>query len=120
ESPRIYDQELGFFYKDTRYVDTWELSLNGEALTPLTHVTMINARNVVFVMTNRDIVSVDYGGRIARDKLQVERHITLDHDQVFEHVEIVNYDGQAHTLDLERRVGSRFNDIFEVRGMKRK
>ena len=119
QSPRIYDQELGFFYKDTRYVDTWELNINGEAATSLTKEAMVNARSVVFQMTNRDIVSLDYGGRIPRDRLHVERIITLDKDQVLEHVEIVNFDGRPHTIELERRAASRFNDIFEVRGMQR-
>jgi len=110
---------LGFYFRDTRYLDTWELILNGQATTSLTVEPRTNARSYVFMMTNRDIESIDYGGRIPRDRLKILRVISLDGDQVYEQIEIVNYDNLPHTLELERRVASSFNDIFEVRGMRR-
>lgn len=119
ESPRIYDRELGFYFRDTRYLDTWELNINGNAATALSCEAHIRACSYVFVMTNKDIVSLDYDQRIPRDRLKIERIISLDGDQVIEQVEIKNYDSVAHGIEIDRRAGSRFHDIFEVRGMRR-
>lgn len=119
ESPRIYDRELGFYYRDTRYLDIWELNVNGSAATALSCEPHLRANSYVFVMTNKDIVSLDYEQRIPRDRLKIERIISLDHDQVIEQVEIKNYDAVTHRIEIERRAGSRFHDIFEVRGMRR-
>ncbi len=110
---------MGFYYRDTRYLDTWELTINGYAATPLLSEPRTNSRSVIFVMTNKDLPSLDYGHTIPRDRLRIMRLVTLENDQVYEQVEITNYDSVPHTLEVERRAGSRFNDIFEVRGMRR-
>ena len=118
-SPRLFSQELGVFHRDTRYLGTWELTINGEALSPLNCQIAKDMSSCSFLMTNRDMVSIDHGGRIPRDILAVRRLIALQGHRMVEEVEIKNYDTQAHCLKLERRAASNFDDIFEVRGMKR-
>ncbi len=118
-APRIYRRELGVYFRDTRCLDTWELSINDEQLTVLTRKARSPSRSVSFVMTNRDMQSLDGPGVIPRDTFCVRRELSLEGDALTEHLEVVNYDARPHTLVLERRAGSAFNDIFEVRGTKR-
>ncbi len=120
EVPRILGKELGFYVSDTRYLDVWELSLNGELLTLLAAERHSFSNCHVFVLTNRDIRNVDGSVLIARDHLKIKKTITLANDQILETLLITNYDQQSHAIQLERRVGSDFDDIFEVRGMIRK
>lgn len=119
DAPRIYQRELGLYYADTRCLDTWEMTVNDELLTVLSASERTPPRSCAFVMTNRDMLSLDYDGRIPRDSLCLRREVVLEDDRFIETIEWVNYDTRPHTLKVERRAGSRFNDIFEVRGMRR-
>ena len=119
ELPRIYDRELGLYLRDTRYLDTWEMTLNGTTPTVLAAEAMPDVRSCVFTSTNQDMYSKEYGARIPRDRLGILRVVSVSDDQLFEHVEFTNYDQVAHTVVINRRAGSRFSDIFEVRGSVR-
>jgi glycogen debranching enzyme len=121
EAPRSVQPgaELGFFFEDTRYLAIWELTLNGSTPTALSHDIRQDGRVLVISMTNRDLPGIDGRARIPRDLLLVRRILILENDQLFEIVAIRNFDRQPHCLQLEHWVGSRFDDIFEVRGFKR-
>jgi glycogen debranching enzyme len=119
DSPRIYGRELGFYYRDTRFLDTWELLMHGEAPTALAREARVPVHSYLFEMTNRDVQSLDYDGRIPRDRLRIRRAISVIGDQLIEQVELRNFDGRPHTIELQRRAASHFHDIFEVRGMRR-
>ena len=115
----MYRRELGFYRQDTRYLDTWELSLNGEPLTTLAHNRTNLLSTYFFVMTNRDMESLDESGRIPRDMIHVFRRLCVTQDTVIEKITIMNYDVKPHQVEIKRRAASSFNDIFEVRGMQR-
>ena len=68
ELPRIYDRELGLYLRDTRYLDTWEMTLNGTTPTVLAAEAMPDVRSCVFTSTNQDMYSKEYGARIPRDR----------------------------------------------------
>ena len=61
EAPRLYSSgsELGFYYKDTRYLQTWEMTLNGQRPVPLAHELRFQGNSAVFSMTNRDMPMID-------------------------------------------------------------
>ncbi len=96
------------------------MTINGESPVPLQSELRYDGNTVVISMTNRDLASVDRGERIPRDKLLIQRILTLVNDQVFETIEIKNFDSQPHSLQIEFWCGGKFDDIFEVRGFARK
>ncbi len=119
ESPRVYRAELGIYLSDTRYISDWEMTVNGEHLVYLSHELRGQGNACVFSMTNRDIPSLDGKTRIQRDTLLIRRVLTLYKDTIFEHLEFTNYDVIDHELEIEENLGSTFDDIFEVRGVRR-
>lgn len=119
EAPRIYHAELGFYYNDTRYLSNWDMSVNGQQLVYLSHELRGQGNSCIFSMTNRDIPTLDGRGRIQRDTLLIRRVFTLYRDTVFEHIEFTNYDVIEHEIELHQTADSNFDDIFEVRGLRR-
>lgn len=120
ESPRIYwpTSELGVYFNDTRYLGVWEMTFNGIAPVALAHELRFGGNTAVFSMTNRDFQKIG-GGRIPRDTFLIRRVLTLFEDDLFETVEIKNFDSVQHFLQIEQWAGGRFDDVFEVRGFPR-
>lgn len=128
ESPRLYTagSELGFYFSDTRYLQTWEMTFNGQRPVALAHELKFRGNTVVFSMTNRDLPRVDgvggdgkSPGRIPREKFLIRRILALHNDTLYETVEIRNFDSETHTLQIEQWAGGKFDDVFEVRGFSR-
>ncbi|OFY98517.1 MAG: hypothetical protein A2Z97_02980 [Bdellovibrionales bacterium GWB1_52_6] len=121
ESPRLYAgaSELGFYFNDTRFLEIWEMTFNGEAPLPLAKEVRFSGNTVVFSMTNRDLPQSGGTGRIRRDSLLIRRIISLVGDRIYETVDIKNFDQLSHTLQVEQWTGGRFEDVFEVRGFVR-
>ncbi|MCM2278473.1 MAG: hypothetical protein NDJ89_10405 [Oligoflexia bacterium] len=121
ESPRLYSQssELGFYCNDTRYLGVWEMTFNGERPVSLAHEHRFGGHTVVVSMANRDLPELDGKGRIPRDTLLVRRVLSLVEDALFETVEVKNFDSRPHALQIEQWIGTRFDDVFEVRGYPR-
>lgn len=121
EAPRAYatGSELGIYYNDTRYLSTWETTINGQAPIALSHELRFGGNTLVFSMTNRDIQKLGSKERIPRDTFLIRRILTLFEDTLYETIAIRNFDNQPHTLQVEQWVGSRFDDVFEVRGFPR-
>jgi glycogen debranching enzyme len=121
EAPRIYSpgSELGIYYNDTRYMSVWELTVNGSGMVPLAKELRYAGNTVVLSMTNRDLVRVDGDGRIPRDTFMFRRILALSGDEFFETFEIKNFGSEEHVLQIEFWSGSRFDDLFEVRGFTR-
>ncbi len=125
ESPRLYSpsSELGFYYKDTRYLSTWEMTFNGASPVALADELRFSGNTAVFSMTNRDFPRIDTKtgapGRIPRDTFLIRRILTLVEDTLYETVEIKNFSDEPHLLQVEQWGGGHFDDIFEVRGYSR-
>ncbi|MCM2324804.1 MAG: hypothetical protein NDJ90_16210 [Oligoflexia bacterium] len=121
EAPRVYSpgSELGFYCSDTRYVGVWEMTFNGERPISLAQEQRFGGHTLVISMTNRDMPELGGGGRIPRDTILVRRILSLVEDVLYETVEIRNFDSKPHALQVEQWVGTRFEDLFEVRGYAR-
>ncbi len=119
ENPRGRPSELGFYYNDTRHLNTWETLINGQAPVPLAQELQHQGSTLVLSMTNRDLPLLGAEGRIARDTLLIRRILSLHRDTLFEILTIRNFSGSVQQLQLEHWAGTRFEDIFEVRGMTR-
>ena len=121
EFPRVYSSgsELGFYFNDTRYLGIWEISINGLSPVALSQELRFGGSTVVFSMTNRDFQKIGEPGRIPRDTFLIRRIQSLSGDCLFETVEIKNFDDESHLLQIEQWAGSRFDDVFEVRGFSR-
>lgn len=119
ESPHVYRAELGFYHSDTRHLSNWEMLVNGQQLVHLSHELKGQGNSCVFSMTNRDLPSLDGKSRIPRDSLLIRRVMTMYRDSVFEQVEITNYDVIDLEIEVQFMAESRFDDMFEVRGMAR-
>jgi glycogen debranching enzyme len=121
EAPRLYtpSSELGFYYNDTRFLNVWEMSINGSTPVPLAQEARFGGSALVISMSNRDLPPLDGKGRIPRDTFLIRRVLALVDDELFETLEIKNFGNELQEIQLEQWVGSRFDDIFEVRGMER-
>jgi glycogen debranching enzyme len=113
------NSELGIYYRDTRYVQTWEMSFNGQRPVSLSHDLRYRGGTVVLSMTNRDLPTLSGSGRIPRDTLLFRRVISLFGDTLYETMEIRNFDSQPHDIEIQQWIGGRFDDLFEVRGFLR-
>lgn len=120
EFPRGRPSELGIYFNDTRYLNIWETLYNGQTTVPLAQELRHQGTTLILSMTNRDLPLLESSGRIPRDTLLIRRILTLHEDSLFELITIRNFSGQRQTLQFEHWAGSRFEDIFEVRGMSRK
>jgi glycogen debranching enzyme len=119
EIPRGRTSELGVYFNDTRHLNTWETLVNGCAPVPLAQEQRHQGTTWVLSMTNRDLPVIGGSGRIPRDTLLIRRILTLHEDTLFEIFTIRNFSSSSQTLQLEHWAGARFEDVFEVRGMKR-
>ena len=122
ECPRLFAKasELGVYYNDTRYLDIWETLINGVASVSLAHELQDGGNSIVYSMTNRDLQKVSGAGRIPRDTFLIRRILTLVEDTFYETLELKNFSSEPQTLQIEQWLGSRFEDLFEVRGFPRK
>ncbi len=121
EAPRIHatNSALGFYCNDTRYLSIWETTVNGGAGIPLAHELRFGGNTLVLSMTNRDLPALGSEERIPRDTFLIRRILTLVEDQLFEILAIRNFAQRPHTIQLEQWIGTRHDDLFEVRGFPR-
>ncbi len=121
EAPRLYanGSELGVYFNDTRYLQTWEMTFNGQRPVSLAHDLRHRGGTVVFSMTNRDLPLLHGTGRIPRDTLLFRRVLSIVGDTLYEIVDIRNFDNVAHEICVEQWAGGKFDDLFEVRGFNR-
>jgi glycogen debranching enzyme len=125
ECLRLYAEggELGIYYNDTRYLGVWEQTINGLAPIALAHELRFNGNTVVYSMTNPDLPKLGpnagVSGRIRRDSFLIRRIQTLVDDVFYDMTEIKNFEDMEHWIQLEQWAGSRFDDVFEVRGYVR-
>jgi glycogen debranching enzyme len=121
EAARMYStgSELGFYYNDTRYLSTWETTFNGVSPIALANELRFAGNTLVLSMTNRDMPDLIHGGRIPRDTFLIRRILTLVEDTLYEFIALRNFDQKPHSIQVEQWAGSKFDDIFEVRGYPR-
>jgi glycogen debranching enzyme len=108
----------GLYYRDTRHLSTWRLSVAG--LRPLLLSSTVQHDNALFNvdLTNPDTQGAD-GIALPRGTLHIMRRKFLWQQACHETIALRNYGRQPHTVELVVDFHADFADIFEVRGQKR-
>jgi glycogen debranching enzyme len=108
----------GLFFKDTRYLSSIQLLIDGQS--PLLLSGAVESDNVVLTvdLTNPDI----YRGPaivLPRETLHVRRSKFLWEATCHERIAIRNFDARAQTCWLTLNFAVDFADLFEIRGVAR-
>ena len=111
-------ETYGLFYRGTRFLDRFELRLNGEFPLLLSAAPTDDGSELVSYLSNPD---ENRNGEIAvmRDTVAVQRRKVLVDGQLFEALELHNYGSVPLAVQLTLLFGADFADIFELRGVRR-
>ncbi|HVS77586.1 MAG TPA: glycogen debranching N-terminal domain-containing protein, partial [Steroidobacteraceae bacterium] len=107
-------QGLGLFYRDTRFLSVYRLTLNRAPLVPLASHEGGGAWTF-HVLGNCELEAP--GGRIAPHTISVRRDRMVGEGAIHEVLTLTNYGGKAVCLSLALVFAADFTDIFVVRGM---
>ncbi|HEX3156211.1 MAG TPA: glycogen debranching N-terminal domain-containing protein [Candidatus Angelobacter sp.] len=120
EVPAGNQDGFGLYYHDCRYLDGYRIRLAGTAATVL--VSAAGKGSITqFELTNEEL-HVQEGKTIPAQTFGLRLQRVIDGNQLAVHdvITIDNYDVQAHELPLSLEFESRFEDIFEIRGLNPK
>ncbi|WP_129112714.1 amylo-alpha-1,6-glucosidase [Halegenticoccus tardaugens] len=101
----------GFYRGDTRHLDRYRLDVVGEPLESLSVVHPRPGERVLHCCS--PLVGVDGARRLGVTRRQ------LVADGLYERVRVTNFEAEPTTETLELELGTRFDDLFEVRGYHR-
>ena len=113
------ERATGLYVRDTRFLHSWNLCINGVSLEPL-DARVLGPDRAVVVGANRALASDERG--IAEPvrplTVSVEQRVQLGADL---RVRIVlgNFSGRALPLALSLEVSGDFRDLFDIRGFPR-
>lgn len=108
---------LGYYARDTRFLSSWELYLNGRKPIPLS--TSANRDYMAHIeLTNADIIE---NGEliIPQETINIKR-LRVIGSGLMERVRLKNYNAFPVNLHLQAAFYADFADIFEVRGFQRR
>ncbi|MBT0667599.1 amylo-alpha-1,6-glucosidase [Novosphingobium profundi] len=108
----------GVYYRDTRHLSYWRLTLCGEYPMLLGSSMDDRVDALIVDLTNPDIVGRDKT-LITNDAIHINRTKFLFENRMHERIAIRNFDEEAHHVRIEITMGSDFKDMFEVRGTHR-
>lgn len=102
---RSYD---GFYHRDTQHLDTYQLELSERSLETLESVDVRPGERLLHLCD-----PLETGAR----SIRVSRH-QLATDGLYEQIRVTNLTGDPLREVLSLHVGTRFADLFEVRGFQ--
>jgi glycogen debranching enzyme len=102
----------GLYWRDTRFLSLYELSIEGTKLSLLSSVGEHNFMNN-FQFANAALVAD--GVDVAARTISIRRNRFI-HDGLYERIGFFNYNSFPISLRVTISVGSDFRDMFEVRG----
>lgn len=111
--------EQGIYHEGTRYLSTFEMSVNDHRLLLLNSTAKQDNTLLTVDMTTPDLYK-DGKLTICKGTLHIFRFKLLWDGVHYEHTRILNYGEQPITISLAYHVDADFKDIFEVRGFHRK
>jgi len=116
--PLASGEAYGLFHQGTRYLDRWELRLDGEFPLLLSSNASDDGAELVTTMSNAD---ERREGQVVleRDTVAVQRTKTLYDGVLYERIEVTSYSARPLTVDLTIFSEADFADEFEVRGVER-
>ncbi len=109
------DQGLGLFYRDTRFLSTYELMLNGSPLVPLSSHEGSGAWSF-HVLGNPPLASAG-GACIGPHTISVRRDRVVGDAALHDIIAVTNFSAAPVHLSLELAFAADFTDIFVVRGI---
>jgi len=109
------NQGLGLFYRDTRFLSVYELTLNGSPLVPLSSHEGSGAWTF-HVLGNPPLESAG-GGCIAPHTISIRRDRVVGEGAIHDIIAVTNFGAGPVHLSLELAFAADFTDIFVVRGI---
>ncbi|HEU4688250.1 MAG TPA: glycogen debranching N-terminal domain-containing protein, partial [Vicinamibacterales bacterium] len=110
------ERATGLYLRDTRFLSSWDLRVNGTPLEPL-EVRVLGPDRAVIVEANGTLAAD--GQRITEPVLPltvaVEQHVELGADLRIRIV-LSNYSGRLLPLSLSLEISGDFRDLFDIRG----
>jgi glycogen debranching enzyme len=112
-------EALGFFFKDTRFLSGFELSIAGQA--PYFLNSYLSDDNAEFRvnLTNPDLAGADGKIELARNSIQIERSWVVVDAALHHRLIVSNYSHAPAKLPFDLVFSVDFADLFEVRGVQR-
>ncbi len=107
---------LGFYHKDTRFLSTYEIYLEGKKPLLLSSSAGLDYRSFI-ELTNPDI-RISNAVRVPQDTLNIRRLRTIE-ENLYERIRVKNYNQFPVEVVIQFVLGADFFDIFEVRGLRR-
>jgi glycogen debranching enzyme len=113
-------EALGFFYRDTRHLSSFEIGIAGEVPHFLNSYVSDDNTEVRANLTNPDLNGADDSKLLPRDLIQIQRGWVLNGARLFQKIAIHNFASATVKFELTFALGADFRDMFEVRGQSRK
>jgi glycogen debranching enzyme len=112
-------EALGFFFKDTRFLSGFEMSIAGQA--PYFLNSYLSDDNAEFRvnLTNPDLTGRDGKIELPRNSIQIERSWVIVNAALYHRLIVTNYSHAPAKLPFDLVFGVDFADLFEVRGVQR-
>lgn len=116
--PLAGEEPYGLFHAGTRFLDRFELRVNGEFPILLSSTTTDDGSEIITHLSNAD---ERRNGEIvlARDTVEIQRCKTLAAGALYESLRLRSYGQEPLVLTLSVQVGADFADVFELRGLTR-
>jgi glycogen debranching enzyme len=97
----------GFFYADTRHLSVWQVTIDGEALNPLT------SRNIDYYSAR--IVGMLGGCHVGQNPTLTVQRDRIVADGIHEDISVENHADETRQVVVEVRYAADFADLFEVK-----
>jgi glycogen debranching enzyme len=108
--------EFGLYYTDTRFLNRFELRVNGQK-----PIFLSNAANKHYIATfqfvNPALLLID-GTRVRRQTVSIRRSRFVTNRGVFERIGFLNCNHFDVELEVDMAFDADFRDIFAIRGFK--
>lgn len=111
-------ESYGLFHRGTRFLDRFELQLNGDFPVLLSSAPSDDGCELVTHLSNAD-ERRDGHRVLSRDTIAVQRAKTLLDDALYDCLHFHNYGHDPLRLQLTVLFESDFADVFELRGVQR-
>jgi glycogen debranching enzyme len=113
------ERATGLYARDTRFLDHWDLRINGVPLEPL-DARVLGPGRAVVVGANGPLATDDpeITEPVRPLTIAVEQHVHLGAD-LRVHVRLSNFNSRNLPLTLSLEVGGDFRDLFDIRGFPR-
>lgn len=108
--------QLGLFTSDTRFLDLYEMTLEGQR--PVLLASDAGQNYISTIRLANGEMALPDGQRLPRESIFLKR-IRFINRHLYERIEVSNFNLFPVRLRLMLRMGSDFADIFEVRGWQR-